>query len=139
MNKNFQSRLRVLVLLTTCCLLLAATPVWAFPTDSSDYSYSATEQANKVGSSINDLVKSLFNSKKQLTTQSDLNLNKLSQFVPKGYGLSFDDLINTKSFSAQDLTGSIKAVVILFIKLVITALSIALGIFKVLLDLIKVA
>ena len=62
-----------------------------------------------------------------------LNVNRL---VPKGdpSGLSFSDLVNAGSFSSKDISSSFKAVLTLFIRLIITSLSVALGVFKVLLE-----
>lgn len=62
---------------------------------------------------------------------SPINLDKFIKTDRSG--LSFSDLVNTKSFSSQDIGSSLKAVAILFIRLIITTLNVALGIFKVLL------
>lgn len=48
-------------------------------------------------------------------------------------GLTFDDLVNAGSFSSKDISASIKAVLILFIKLIVTTLNVTLGILKALL------
>lgn len=58
----------------------------------------------------------------------------LDRFIsPEPFGLTFNDLINTKSFSFQDIGASLKAVVILFIKLIVTTLNVTLGILRALL------
>ena len=64
-----------------------------------------------------------------------LNVNRL---VPKGdpSGLSFSDLVNAGSFSSKDISSSFKAILALFIRLIVTTLNVALGVFKVLLDLL---
>ena len=54
-------------------------------------------------------------------------------------GLAFDDLVNAKSFSSQDIGSSIKAVLILFIRLIVTTLNVTLGILKALLEVLTKA
>ena len=80
-------------------------------------------EANRIGFSLNKFAKSLFGSKLVLPEA-------------QGLVLEFDDFVNAKSFSTKDISGSIKAVGILFIKLVILSLSITLAIFKMLLSLV---
>lgn len=59
----------------------------------------------------------------------------ISRFIKKdNLGLSFNDLVNTESFSADDLRSSAKAVLVLLIRLTVTTLNVTLGILKVLLD-----
>lgn len=64
-----------------------------------------------------------------------ININR---FIPKGdpSSLTFNDLVNTGSFSSSDISSSLKAVLALFIRLIITTLNVALGVFRVLLDVI---
>lgn len=62
----------------------------------------------------------------------------LSKFVPNDRsGLTFTDLANTKSFSTKDIGTSIKAVLILFLKLMVTTLNVTLGILKALLGVLN--
>lgn len=86
------------------------------------------------------LAYSLDNSPKPSNSFFSRNLFKLapidiSQFT-KGdrWGLTFNDLINTKSFSSRDIGASLKAVLILFIRLIVTTLNVTLGILKALLE-----
>lgn len=62
----------------------------------------------------------------------------VNRFVPKGdpSGLTFSDLVNAGSFSSKDISSSFKAVLALFIRLIITTLNVALGVFKVLLEVV---
>lgn len=48
--------------------------------------------------------------------------------------LTFKDLVDTGDFSSQDIGASIKAILILFIRLVVTTLNVTLGILRVLLE-----
>ncbi|TSC75036.1 MAG: hypothetical protein G01um101444_83 [Parcubacteria group bacterium Gr01-1014_44] len=65
---------------------------------------------------------------------SPIDVTKFIKSDPKG--LSFSDLTNTEGFSSNDIGSSAKAVLALFIRLIITTLNTTLGIFKVLLDIL---
>jgi len=80
--------------------------------------------------SFNNSAKSLF--KKNLLLLSPIDVTKFVKSDP--HGLSFSDLINTEGFSSNDIGSSVKAVLTLFIRLTITTLNVALGILRVLLD-----
>jgi len=134
-NKTIISNSKFLILnlkllILTFCLLVPFV-VWGYPTDSSEnptsdlseFSNLGVNEANKIGFSLNEFAKSLFGSKLVLPEA-------------QGLVLEFDDFVNAKSFSTKDISGSIKAVGILFIKLVILSLSITLAIFKMLLSLV---
>lgn len=78
------------------------------------------------------------------TLQSVFNRNPF-QFSPiditpffkkDSSGLSFNDLVNIQSFSFNDLGASAQALLVLFIRLIITTLNVTLGILKVLLDIL---
>lgn len=61
----------------------------------------------------------------------------INQFIKKDrFNLDFNDLLNTRSFSSQDIGASLKAVLILFIKLTVTTLNVTLGVLRVLLDIL---
>ncbi len=68
---------------------------------------------------------------------SPIDLNKFTK--SDSSGLSFSDLLNVKSFSSKDIGSGIKAVLILFIKLIITTLNVTLGILKALVDILTKA
>ena len=53
-------------------------------------------------------------------------------------GLTFSDLLNAESFSSKDIGASAKAVLVLFIKLIVTTLNVSLGVFRVLLDILTI-
>jgi len=89
----------------------------------------------QVNSSLNDFAKNIFGSKLTLPNIQGSSLS-ISRFIPKGSGLTFEDLVNTKNFSTKDISGSVKAIAILFIKLIITTLSVTLGILKLILSLV---
>lgn len=78
-------------------------------------------------------LESLFN--KNPFDFSPIDLGKFTK--SDRYGLTFSDLTNIKSFSSQDVGASIKAVLILFIKLIITTLNVTLGILKALLEVLN--
>lgn len=76
-----------------------------------------------------DSLKSIFNQNPLQFSPIDIN-----RLVPADHsGLTFGDLVNAKSFSTQDIGASIKAVLVLFIKLMVTTLNVTLGILKALL------
>ena len=144
-NKTIISNSKFLILnlkllILTFCLLIPFV-VWGYPTDSSEnpasdlseFSNLGVNEANKIGFSLNEFAKSLFGSKLVLPKAQGLDISNL---IPGSDILSFENFINTKSFSTNDIPGSIKAVGILFIKLVILSLSITLAIFKMLLGLV---
>lgn len=61
----------------------------------------------------------------------------LTKFIAKDpSGLSFSDLINTKSFSRNDIGASAKAALVLFLRLTVTALNVTLGLLKALLEIL---
>lgn len=140
---NFQLKISIL----SFCFLLIPFSALGYPIENNteddsptagflDYSNLGLNQAGKVSKSVNGFVRSLLG-----PSISSFDLNKsfgreLLNEVSDGTGLGFDDLINTESFSSDDITGSIKAVVILFLKLIILTLSITLAIFKTILDLV---
>ena len=99
----------------------------------SEFSNLGTDRANELGFSLNEFARNLFGSKLVLPQVQGLNFN---DFIPGSNVFSFNDLVNIKSFSANDISGSIKTIAILFIKLVILSLSIILAIFKMLLSLV---
>lgn len=80
-----------------------------------------------------DSLKSVFN--KNLFQFSPIDISK---FVPNDrFGLTFTELANTQSFSTKDIGTSIKAVLILFIKLMVTTLNVTLGILRALLGVLS--
>lgn len=84
------------------------------------------------GDSFNNPAKSLF---KQNPLQfSPIDITKFIKGDPSK--LTFRDLVNLEAFSTNDIKGSIKAVLTLFIRLNITTLNVTLGILKVLLDIL---
>ena len=99
----------------------------------SEFSNLGTDRANELGFSLNEFARNLFGSKLVLPQVQGLNFN---DFIPGSNVFSFNDLVNIKSFSANDISGSIKTIAILFIKLIILSLSIILAIFKMLLSLV---
>ena len=139
-NKTIISNSKFLILnlkllILTFCLLVPFV-VWGYPTDNSEnpasdlseFSNLGVNEANKIGFSLNEFAKSLFGSKLVLPEAQGLDISNLVS--------EFDDFVNAKSFSTKDISGSIKAVGILFIKLVILSISITLAIFKMLLGLV---
>ena len=75
-------------------------------------------------------VKSIFNKNPFQFAPIDIN-----KFVGKDrFGLTFTDLSNAKGFSSKDIGASVKAVLILFIRLIVTTLNVTLGILKALLE-----
>jgi len=137
-NYNFKVFYLVFVLLI---FVASAIPAWGYPIDGTtgDYSNLGLDQARKLNTSVNELIRSFLGP--GLSFFSSFKFNEgfgsgLNQLVPGGTGLSFDDFINIKSFSAGDISGSIKAVAILFIKIVITTLATTIGILKLILNLI---
>ncbi|OGN31724.1 MAG: hypothetical protein A3I92_01045 [Candidatus Yanofskybacteria bacterium RIFCSPLOWO2_02_FULL_43_10b] len=87
--------------------------------------YSLDDSSGSAGST-----ESFFNKNPFQFSPIDIN-----QFIKKDrFDLNFDDLLNTRSFSSQDIGASLKAVFILFIKLIVTTLNVTLGILKVLLE-----
>ena len=130
MTKNFQFSIfnfQTRIFFFSFVLFLLPTLAWGYPIDN------GVDEASRLGFSLNEFAKSLFGSKLILPEARGLDISNL---VTGSDILSFDDFVNTKSFSTKDIPGSIKAVGILFIKLVILSLSIALAIFKMLLGLV---
>ena len=134
-NSNFKVFCLVFVLLI---FITSAVPAWGYPIDGTtgDYSNLGLDQARKLSVSVNELIRSLLGPSLSSFKFNEGFGSSLNQLVPGGTGLSFDDLINMKSFSANDISGSIKAVAILFIKIVITTLTTTIGILKLILNLI---
>lgn len=135
---NFKIILPFLILF---CFGYFSVSAWGYPIDSTDnsgaFSGLGTNQANQIGNSLNELVERIFGSKLATPNIQIQGISSdINKFIPKGYGLTFEDLLDIKSFSTKDILGSLRAVGILFIKLVITTLSVTLGILKLILDLL---
>src|SRR3989344_2425780 len=95
--------------------------------------YSSSAGAYSLGEpadSFNNTAKSFFN---QNPLQfSPIDVTKFIGNDPQG--LALRDLINAGGFSSSDIGASVRAVLILFIRLIITTLNTTLGILKVLLE-----
>lgn len=100
-------------------------PVQGYPIEG--FSSAGQDSANSLSRSINETVKSLL--------QIDL-FNFKSSVAGSGQaaGSPESNLISWESFSQQDGRGMLKAVVVLFLQIVITAVGVLLGILKVILE-----
>ncbi len=143
MKTNFQFKIfnfQISLLLFTFYFLFFTPFAWGYPLDNTDnsgaFSGLGTNQTNQIGSSLNELIKSIFGYKTTVPNILGISSSDINKFIPKGYGLTFEDLVNVKSFSTKDISGTLKAVTILFIKLVVTTLSVTLGILKLVLSLL---
>lgn len=139
-NSKFKIFYLVFVLSILC---FSAVPARGYPIDGAEnadsYSNFGLEQARKVSGSVNELIRSLLGPSFSSLTSVDVNKSfgpDLNKLIPGGTGLSFDDFINIKSFSTDDISGSIKAVAVLFIKLIVTTLSVTSEILKLVLSLL---
>lgn len=86
--------------------------------------------------STGDLADPLNNTAKSFFNQSPLQFSPVdvTKFIRSDpHGLAFRDLINVEGFSSNDISSSARAVLTLFIRLIITTLSTTLGILKILL------
>lgn len=116
------------ILIVFAVFLLTTSPVvWGYPIE--DFSGVGLEQANNLSQSINATMQKLF----------PINLFKFS--VPdfsSGGQISNSglNLINLDSFSKGDMVSMGKAVLALFLQIIITAVGVLLGILKVALELL---
>lgn len=104
---------------------------WGYPID--NFSGTALDQSNRLSQTINETVRSLM--------RIELFKSYAGSFEPSFpspgvTGPSKVSLFNAESFSGRDLAGIFKAVSVLFLQIVITAVGVLLGILKLALELV---
>lgn len=123
---NFQFKVLILFLTFFFCFLSSS--ALAYPIDAN----TGIGKTLDFSKSINDTIKSAAGSGLSKTNFGGFNLSRI--ISSNSYGLSFNELINVKNFSTKDISGSVKAVAGLFIKLVITTLSVTIGVLRAILN-----
>lgn len=107
--------------------------VWGYPIEG--LATSPIDEANKLSQSINETVRNLLQNGflKSLTPISNFKYNPEVNNPTAAFNIN---LINKESFSGQDVWGVLRAIAVLFLQIVATALGVLLGILKVILELL---